>query len=214
MSLEPAKGQHIKVTRQQWIDAALSALETTPIDELKVLALAKTLDVSRSSFYWYFENQTALTDELLALWEHNTTSIVERASRGTATVVAACLGVFECWADRRLFHAGLDLAVREWARRDSAIRASVARADAARLEALAVMFRRHGFAPDDALVRARLLYHCQVGYDALGTDESIDARLAYLPHYLEAIAGSLPTNDELSAFVAVVQAAENPSPGA
>lgn len=207
MPVDESKTQHTKVTRQQWIDAALAALGTSPIDELKVLTLARSLDVSRSSFYWYFENHTALTDELVEIWERNTASIVERAQRGASSIVAACLGVFECWADRRLYHAELDQAVREWGRRDGTIGAGVTRADAVRLEALVAMFRRHEFAPDDALVRARLLYHSQVGYYALGTDESLDTRLAYLPYYLEAMVGSLPTDIELNAFVSVVEAA-------
>lgn len=33
--------------------------------------------------------------------------------------------------------------------------------------------------------------------------------LAYLPYYLEAMAGSLPTDDELRAFLTVVGGAEN-----
>ena len=205
----PAKTQHTKVTRQQWIDAALAALDTTPIDELRVLTLAKGLGVSRSSFYWYFENPTELTDELLTLWDHNTTSIVDRAGRTSETVVAACLGVFECWADPRLFHADLDLAVREWGRRDNAIGDRVSRADNERLDALVAMFAGHDFQPDDALVRARLLYHSQVGYYALGTHEPMETRLAYLPNYLEAMAGAQPTDDELASFIAVVQAAED-----
>lgn len=203
-SIESIKNKHVKATRQDWIEAALAALSSTPIDELRILTLARQLSVSRSSFYWYFEKPTDLTDELLVLWERNTESIVERAGRESSTIVSACLGVFECWADPRLYHAGLDLAVREWGRRDGEIGARVAAADQARLDAVMAMFTAHDFEPNNALVRARLLYHSQLGYYTLGTDEPIGTRLAYLPYYLEAMCGQSPTSDELAGFEALV----------
>lgn len=206
-STSPVGGKHVKVTRRDWVDAALAALDTTPIDELRVLTLAQDLSVSRSSFYWYFETPAALTDELLARWEINTTSIVERANRPASNVVLACLGVFECWADARLYHAGLDLAVREWGRREPEVGAEVSRADDRRLRALTSMFEAHAFDGDEALVRARLLYHSQLGYYALATDEPMETRLQYLPYYIESMAGRRPTDDEIASFVVVVDEA-------
>ncbi len=199
---------HTKVSRQDWIDAALRALRTESIDQLKVLSLSKSLSVSRSSFYWYFENPAELRDELLALWDLNTTSIVDRSNRESDTIVAGCLGVFECWADPSLFHPLLDLAVRDWSRRDATIAQRVAAADNVRLDALTTMFGRHEFGADDALVRARLLYHSQVGYFAVDTQEPMQVRLGYLPYYLEAMTGTAPTAMELKAFAALVEATD------
>lgn len=195
-----ASPAHTKATRQDWIDAALGALDDVPIDQLRVLTMAGTLSVSRSSFYWYFENLDELRAELVEIWRRNTESIVERSGRPAATPVEACLGVFECWADRHLFDARLDLAMRHWGRRNPDVAESVVAADRHRLSAIEDMFTRHGFDPDESVVRARLLYHSQVGYHALGTDEALETRLVYLPHYLEAIAGARPTGEELSAF--------------
>ncbi|MCP3975260.1 MAG: TetR family transcriptional regulator [bacterium] len=191
---------HTKVTKQDWIDAGLDAVGEVPIDRLRILSLAKSLAVSRSSFYWYFTGLDELLHELLEVWERNTRSIVERAHRQAATAVAACLGVFECWADGDLYDAQLDLAVRDWGRRDPAVGVRIASADEARLEALAVMFGRYGFDTPECVVRARLLYHSQVGYYAAGTDDSLASRLGYLPYYLEAMAGKTPTDKELRAF--------------
>ncbi|MBI4883405.1 MAG: TetR/AcrR family transcriptional regulator [Actinobacteria bacterium] len=195
---------HTKATLDDWIDAALRALTDQPIDKLKVLVLADTLGVARSSFYWYFSDRDEFLQALLDIWEHNTTSIVERSGRAAASVAAACLGVFECWADERLYNPVLDLAVRDWGRRDRAIAARVQSADDQRLGALTEMFARHGFNDAEALVRARLLYHSQVGYYAAGTAESLATRLAYLPTYLHAMTGTDATADELAAFTAFV----------
>lgn len=191
---------HTKASRTDWIDAALQALTDQPIDQPNVLVLADALGVARSSFYWYFSDRDELLTALLEIWEHNTASIVERSGRAASSVAAACLGVFECWADERLYNPVLDLAVRDWGRRDPVIATRVQRADDQRLAALTAMFARHGFDDAEALVRARLLYHSQVGYYAAGTSESVDTRLAYLPHYLRAMTGTDATADELAAF--------------
>ncbi|MEE9415257.1 MAG: TetR/AcrR family transcriptional regulator [Acidimicrobiales bacterium] len=191
---------HTKVTRDDWISAALVAVANEPIDQLRVLALAKTLDVSRSSFYWYFDAPSDLLDELMAIWERNTASIVDRSERAAATPTQACLGVFECWADDQLFNPQLDLAVRDWGRRSPDAGERVSAADECRHEALVKMFARHGFDAPESTVRARLLYHSQVGYYAVGTDEPVETRLAYLPYYLRAMTGSDPTDSEIEAF--------------
>lgn len=198
--MQASQPAHTKATRQDWIDAALGSLGDVPIDQLRVLTMARTLSVSRSSFYWYFENLEELQSELVALWSRNTASIVERSGRRAATPVAACLGVFQCWADDRLFDAKLDLAMRHWGRRNAEIADRVVGADRARLAAIADMFTRYGFDSDSSVVRARLLYHSQIGYHALGTDEPLATRLAYLPYYLEAMVGEKPTATELSNF--------------
>jgi hypothetical protein len=62
------------------------------------------------------------------------------------------------------------------------------------------MFGRHGYAPEEALVRARVLYTMQVGYYALDLREPMEARLALAPHYLETFTGVRPHEEELAAF--------------
>ncbi len=202
---------HTKVTRDDWISAALTALQHTPIDQLKVLTLATSLDVSRSSFYWYFPERGDLVNELLALWATNTASIIERCVRSAPTINAACLGVFECWADESLFDSSLDMSVRDWGRRDPKIAARVSGADRERQQALTTMFAQHGFNQSESLVRARLLYHSQVGYYAVGTDETMATRLSYVPDYLRAMTGEAPSQEELDAFQLFLAALTNKS---
>ena len=200
MATAPAPPAHTKASRGDWIDAAIATLTDEGLDQVKVLPLAQRLGVSRSSFYWYFEDRQNLLDELLAIWATNTTSIVDRTLREAPTITVAVLGVFECWADQRLFNPGLDFAVRDWARRDTAVGAKVQRADQLRVDAIAEMFGAHGYARDDCIVRARLLYQGQVGYYAVGTNEPTEVRLEYLPYYLRALTGLEPTSEELTAF--------------
>ena len=170
------------------------------IDELKILALAEDLSVSRSSFYWYFNDMAELLEELVTIWATSTTAIVERTLRPTANITTACLGVFECWSDTNLYDPQLEFAVRDWGRRDDAVAARVYRADIERLAALAAMFEQHGFSEADGMVRARLLYHSQLGYYAAGTEEPAEVRLMFLPHYLAALTNVEPSPSELEDF--------------
>jgi len=191
---------NVKATRADWIDAARSKLDSVAIDELKILTLAEDLSVSRSSFYWYFSGMAELQNELVKTWGDSTEAIVERSHRPTDTITTACLGVFECWADTKLSDPPLEFAIRDWGRRNTGIAERVHDADIARLEALAAMFGRHGFSEMDAMVRARLLYHSQLGYYLVGTNETTEMRLMFLPSYLVALTGEEPTAEILAAF--------------
>ena len=92
------------------------------------------------------------------------------------------------------------MAVREWARISETARARLDQADRDRMAAIEAMFGRHGNTPEEALVRARVLYTMQIGYYALDMRESMEARLALAPHYLETFTGARPSEEELAAF--------------
>ena len=55
-----AAPSHSKVSRTEWLDAALEVLRNDGIAQVSVLALAQRLGVQRSSFYWYFKSRGEL----------------------------------------------------------------------------------------------------------------------------------------------------------
>lgn len=190
-----------KVSRQDWIAAATRALVRDGVSRVKILTLAEELGVSRSSFYWYFENRDELLARLLDYWsEKNTDPIVRHAESPTATITEAVLMVYRCWGDDQLFDPGLEFAVRDWARRDEAVRERLDDADDRRLVALAAMFARHGFEEAEAMVRARVMYHSQLGYYALDPDESMAERLRLSSAYVRAHTGRDASPEELAAL--------------
>lgn len=192
---------HTRVTRADWLAAARRTLIGEGIDRVKVAVLAEQLDVARSSFYWYFRDRQELADALLDEWAQlNTDSIIERAARPAATITAAVLGVFECWADPELFDPRLEFAVREWARRDPSVMARLVAADDARIDAITRLLRRFGFGATEALVRARVQYHSQIGMYAVGVEPTTDERLKLLPTYVRVFTGVDASPAELTAF--------------
>lgn len=190
-----------RTTREAWLDLAIEALIQDGIDRVKVQIIAKKLDVSRSSFYFFFKSTQDLHNQMLELWlRKNTGPIIERAMRPADNIARAILNVFECWVDDTLFDPQLDIAVRFWAKRSATVNTVVAQADDQRVDALTKMFARHGFRDEEALVRARVLYFTQIGHYTLEVPEDMVERFTHVESYVRAFSGrEVPTKD-LDAF--------------
>lgn len=197
-------------TREDWLNLALQTLVKDGIDRVKIQIMAKHLNVSRSSFYWFFKSPQDLYEQMLDHWlAKNTGPIIQRAIRPSATIGEAILNVFECWVDENLFDPYLDIAVRLWARRVPAVLQVVESADQQRLDALTSMFVRHNFSEDDALVRARVLYFTQVGQYTLDVREDLTLRLSRTRAYLQAFGAQDPSEHDIQRFEALVWTAAN-----
>jgi AcrR family transcriptional regulator len=186
-----------------WLAAAYDGLIDSGVDGVRILPLAKRINLSRTSFYWFFRDREALLEALLDLWrEKNTGSIVKQAAAYAESVVEALLNVFDCWLNRDLFDSKFEFAVRSWALQSPDVSTEILRADKIRLEALTEMFIRHGFDPAAADVRARSVYLTQIGYISMKTDEKLAERMARIPTYIEIFAGHPPKRQELDRFYA------------
>ena len=195
-------GGHVKVTREDWLNMARDTLVRDGVGQVKILTLAERMGVSRSSFYWYFENRDDLLRALLEEWEiRNTASITSQCALSVASISEAVFNFFRCFLDPTMFDSGMDFAVREWARRDEALRERVDRADSVRLAAVTEMFLCHGFDAAEADARARILYFMQLGYHALDVREPIAERLARVRPYLKGFTGQDPDPEALAAFL-------------
>ncbi|MDA8584718.1 TetR/AcrR family transcriptional regulator [Rhodobacteraceae bacterium] len=197
---EPLVG-HVKVTREDWLNAARDVLVTEGVAHVKILPLGTRLGVSRSSFYWYFKNRSDLLTALLDEWENrNTARIVAQCEAPSANITEALCNFFRCFVDTAQFDRGLDFAVREWSRRDPALRGRVDGADALRLDAITAMYLRHGYALAQADTRARILYYMQLGYHALEVQEDMDLRMSRVQSYIEGFTGQEPDARAIKEF--------------
>ena len=188
-------------SKELWLEAAYQLLIEGGIDNVRILSLAKMLKLSRTSFYWFFKDREALLDALLLLWqEKNTSSLLRQAQAPAASLADATLNLFDCWLDNKLFDSILEHAIRSWGVQSPAVAQALKEADTLRMEAIKLMFIRHGSEPLVADVRSRALYLTQIGYISMNTQEDTATRLLRVPSYVAIFSGALPSQQELENF--------------
>lgn len=184
-----------------WLDAAYDALRESGVDAVRVMPLAKQLNLSRTSFYWFYEDREQLLAALLARWrDKNTGGMLVQCESYAESISEAILNVFKCWLNPDLFDSQFEFAVRSWALQSDEVSAEIALADEARMNALAAMFRRFGYDVEGADVRARTIYLTQIGYISMKTTEDIVVRFKRIPQYVAVFTGKAPKRRELDRF--------------
>ena len=188
-------------SRDLWLDAARDLLLQQGVASVMILPLSKQLNLSRTSFYWFFTDREELLEELLVRWrDRNTGAIVRQAEGYAESIVEATLNLFDCWLDSGLFDTKFEFAVRSWALQSEAVAAEIKTADRDRIEAIAAMFMRYGYSAKDADVRARTVYLAQIGYISMQTVEDPQVRMPRIAHYVEVFTGKRPEQREIDRF--------------
>ena len=196
-------------SRELWLSAAKQAFLEAGLEAVKIQPLASRLNLSRTSFYWFFKDRRALLDALLADWEAKITGAFLSATSAYAdTIAEAALNLIVVFQDEALFEPQLDFAVRSWAHKSDAVMARVNATDAQRLQAIADMFLRFGYPPEEAELRARTVYLTQIGYIAMQVQESLETRMARVPGYVQVFCGVAPTESELARYHARMTSAK------
>jgi AcrR family transcriptional regulator len=165
MAEQKASGPR-RLTRDDWITAALGAIADGGLAAVAVEPLAARLGATKGSFYWHFENRDALLQAAIRRWEQETTTDV--AAEITAAHDAPASQF------RRLVVAVIERAEQD--RVGPALLASAAhpavapalqRVTAARLNLIATVLRRLGFPRAEAGRRALLAYSAYLGHGQL-----------------------------------------------
>ncbi|MFD1328010.1 TetR/AcrR family transcriptional regulator [Mycoplana ramosa] len=190
-------------SHEGWLEAAYDCLLESGVDSVKILPLAKRLNLSRTSFYWFFKDREELLSALIARWrEKNTGNLVKRSEAYAESLAEAMLNVFDCWLNKELFDSQFEFAVRSWALQSPDILQQVQDADQARLEALSRMFMRFDYDEAAADVRARTTYLVQIGYISMQSEEDLALRMKRIPEYIAIYTGQVPQQRELARFFA------------
>jgi len=186
-----------------WLDAAYKILVESGVESVKVMPLAKELNLSRTSFYWHFKHREALLDALIHRWqEKNTGNLIAQTEVYAETITEAMLNLFDCWVNPKLFDAPMDFAIRNWAQQSPDLKTILEQTDQERIKAIRAMFSRFHFDKEQADTRARTVYYTQVGYISMMVDETITDRLKHVPTYVENFTGSCPSESEIARFMA------------
>lgn len=197
-----ASSNRTRATREMWLDAAYDLFVSEGIEAVKIMPLAKKLNLTRTGFYWHFKDLSELHDAIIEIWQtRNTGIILERCAAPAESLCAALLNLIDCWIDSELFDAPLDLEIRNWARNDARLQALVEQSDNARLRAVTAVFERFGRTGDIAHYRALTVILSQTGYYSMRVSDPRLQRALSACHYAEIFAGESPTQTEIDRFL-------------
>jgi AcrR family transcriptional regulator len=156
-----------RTPRIGWINTGLRALAAAGPDAVRIESLAQALGVSKGGFYWHFDGRPALLEEMLDQWERvMIDEVIERVEDEPSCDARAKLRrLFALATDRsRRGNANdpaapspmeIELAIRDWARRDQAVAARLAHVDNRRMEYMRKLFG--DLCPDAEEVEVRCL---------------------------------------------------------
>ena len=158
-----------RTPRSSWIDAGLQALAAGGPGAVRIEVLAQELGVTRGGFYWYFEGRQAFLEEMLDTWERRSTDeVLERVEGegGDARDKVRRAGTLTF--SRKLLP--IDLAVRDWARRDRSVAERLRRVDNRRMEYLRSLIATFCSDPDDVEGRSMLAFSLAIGNHFIAAD--------------------------------------------
>jgi AcrR family transcriptional regulator len=170
-----------RTPRSAWIDAGLQALAAGGPDAVRIEPLAQTLGVTRGGFYWHFKDRGAFLEELLDTWERRSIDdVLERVERegGASAERVRRAGMLTFSSDL----LRVDLAVRDWARRDRAVARRLRRVDNRRMDYLRSQIAAGGRDRDDVEARSMLAFSLAIGVHLIAADHAGSRR----PDVLEA----------------------------
>lgn len=152
-----------RLSSNDWLDAGLKALAKSGFTALKADTLAKSLGVSRGSFYWHFPDVAAFHAAILRRWrEVALENIIEAVESGPNDRLRALFSrAFQ--ADSRL-----ETAVRAWATADAQAKAVVEAVEAERLRYLQRLLIAAGVEARLASIRARIINWTYLGHALSG----------------------------------------------
>ena len=128
-----------RTPRSSWIEEGLRALAAGGPDAVRVEALAQALGVTKGGFYGYFADRNALLAEMLDTWERRSIDdVLERVERHGGDVRAKIRRAGALTFSGELLP--IDLAIRDWSRRDPAVAERLRRVDNRRMDYLRLLF--------------------------------------------------------------------------
>lgn len=160
----------LRTPREMWVEEGLRALAEGGVDAVRVEALAKSLGVTKGGFYGYFGDRQALLTAMLDAWEQESIDdVLERIKHETGDLLqqVRLAGQLTFSSDRLL---PIDLAIRDWARRDQKVGERLRRVDNRRMQLLREGISTVCSDPDEVEARCLLAFCMAIGSHFLAAD--------------------------------------------
>jgi AcrR family transcriptional regulator len=174
-----------RTPRTSWIEEGLRALGIGGPDAVRVEALAQALGVTKGGFYWHFDGRAALLEEMLDTWERlvvdEVITIVEAEGGDARTKLRRLFAIAVSIDDMVL----IELAIREWGRRDKDVAKRLKRIDNRRMDYLRTLFGGVSPDPDDVEARSLVAFSVFVGHHYIAADHGKRTRAQVIAAAME-----------------------------
>jgi AcrR family transcriptional regulator len=178
-----------RTPRNRWVDEGLGALAAGGPDAVRIEALAKALGVTKGGFYGYFDDRAALLSEMLDEWERAMIDeVIERVESEGGEANAKLRRLFAIASSRDA--RGLlrvDLAVRDWSRRDNNVAERLRRVDNRRMDYMRPLFRAFCSDEDEVEVRCLIALSLFVGSPFVAADHGARSRAEVVERALKGL---------------------------
>lgn len=175
-----------RTPRNRWIEEGLSALAAGGPDAVRIEPLAQALGVSKGGFYWHFKDRQALLGEMLDAWERTLVDeVIERVESEGGDARARLRRLFALASSLAGEPLKVELAIRDWARRDRTVARRLKRVDNRRMEFMRVLFADFCANWDDVEARCLLVFSLFIGSPFVTADHDGHSRADVVGHALE-----------------------------
>jgi AcrR family transcriptional regulator len=159
-----------RTTGADWVAAARAALARGGPEAVRVEPLARELGATKGSFYWHFDNRAALLDAVLDDWERTVVDdVIAQIDAGGGDARERLRRLFALAGTRRALPT-VELAIRDWARRDPGVARRLKRLDNRRFAYMRPLFAAFADDDADAEVRCTLAFALFVGHPLIAAD--------------------------------------------
>lgn len=176
-----------KLSADDWLLAAIAAMASGGVENVKIERLAKNLGTSKGSFYWHFKDRPDLLNQLIRYWVTNgTQAIMDASERSKQNPSDKLRSLFKIAVEDpvgSLTSAQGEMAIRSWAKNDQAIGKVVTKTDEQRIQYVAHLLQAHGHSAKEARLQSHQLYLMLLGFYAQASyaaNLNEDARQALL----------------------------------
>jgi AcrR family transcriptional regulator len=146
----------LRTPREAWVQAGLQALANQGPDAVRVEVLAQSLGVTKGGFYGQFTGRRELLDQMLETWSAAVVDqVIDEVERDGGDARARLERLFTIAKAGGEELVKIELAVRDWARRDAAAAEQLRRVDERRMQYMRSLFGE--FCADEGEVEARCL---------------------------------------------------------
>ena len=168
-----------RTPRSSWIEEGLRALAAGGPDAVRIEPLAKALGVTRGGFYWHFVDRSALLGEMLDTWERRSTDeVIDRVERagGDPSAKARRAGALT-FSDELI---PIDLAVRDWSRREPTVADRLRRVDNRRMDYLRSQLAAYCADEDELEARCLTAFSIAIANHLIAADHATRSRAEVL----------------------------------